>query len=533
LARLARTPAHDDRGRSVIAALCRDKPQSLARIGAAANSNKHGSRGVRLSDITDGAGDAMRNAGAYFADLATPSIRLGVTGLARAGKTVFITALANNLIAGGRLPFFAPVAAGRVQRAYLEPQPDDTVPRFAYEENLAALHADPPEWPQSTRSVSQLRVTIEHRPSRYLRRKLRPGKLHVDIVDYPGEWLLDLPLLDTTYRDWSAAALGLARNRANEPAAAAWLRIADALDPLGPADEQRAITGSALFKAYLLASRGEGNALSTQAPGRFLLPGELEGTPALTFMPLALPDAAGAPRGSLWAMMERRYGAYVHGVVRPFWRDHFCRLDRQIVLIDALAALNAGPTAVADLERALSAILAAFRTGANTYASAVFARRIDKILIAASKADHLHHDSHDRLEAIVGAIAENAMRRAEHAGATVKPLAIAAVRSTREAERRTGNQSLSCIVGVPLPGERLGSETFDGKREVAVFPGDLPADPKAAMGAGGGSPIVAGDLRFLRFRPVRVVNGVGSATEPLPNIRLDRALDFLLGDHLA
>ena len=49
-------------------------------------------------------------------------------------------------------------------------------------------------------------------------------------------------------------------------------------------------------------------------------------------------------------MMERRYEAYKDVVVRPFFRDHFARLDRQIVLVDALAAFNAGPDAVRDLE---------------------------------------------------------------------------------------------------------------------------------------------------------------------------------------
>jgi predicted YcjX-like family ATPase len=41
-------------------------------------------------------------------------------------------------------------------------------------------------------------------------------------------------------------------------------------------------------------------------------------------------------------MMERRYDAYRQIVVQPFFRDHFARLDRQIVLADALAAFNAG-----------------------------------------------------------------------------------------------------------------------------------------------------------------------------------------------
>ena len=55
--------------------------------------------------------------------------------------------------------------------------------------------------------------------------------------------------------------------------------------------------------------------------------------------------------------------------------------------------------------------------------------------------------------------------------------ALAALRSTREAEARQGRQRLPCIVGVPMPGERLGGKPYDGRTEAAVFPGDLPEDP--------------------------------------------------------
>ncbi len=71
------------------------------------------------------AGDAFRSLGDFATGLVTPTVRLGVTGLARSGKTVFITALVHNLIAGARLPFFDAAAQGRVLRVYLEPQPDD------------------------------------------------------------------------------------------------------------------------------------------------------------------------------------------------------------------------------------------------------------------------------------------------------------------------------------------------------------------------------------------------------------------------
>ena len=100
-------------------------------------------------------------------------------------------------------------------------------------------------------------------------------------------------------------------------------------------------------------------------------------------------------------MMVRRYEAYKDVVVRPFFRDHFSRLDRQIVLVDALAAFNAGPEALHDLEAALAGILDCFRIGRSTILSSLFRPRIDRILFAATKADHLHHSSHDRLEAML------------------------------------------------------------------------------------------------------------------------------------
>ena len=45
------------------------------------------------------------------------TVWLAVTGLSRAGKTVFITALIHGLTRGGRFPVFEPLASGRIARA--------------------------------------------------------------------------------------------------------------------------------------------------------------------------------------------------------------------------------------------------------------------------------------------------------------------------------------------------------------------------------------------------------------------------------
>ena len=483
-----------------------------------------------ISIYTHAAGDAFRSIGDFATGLVTPTLKLGVTGLARSGKTVFITALVHNLIAGARLPFLDAAAQGRLLRVYLEPQPDDVVPRFEYEKHLADLVGDPPRWPESTRRISQLRLTLEYASTKFWKRQLGRERLHIDIVDYPGEWLLDLPLLGIDYREWSRTALEQSRVPGRRQAAKPWHASLGLVEPTDPAAEALAETLSDLFKAYLRETRADAHALSTLPPGRFLMPGDLAGSPALTFAPLDAKTVEKFPRGSLWAMMERRYEAYKTHVVRPFFRDHFARLDRQIVLIDVLAALNGGQLAVADLERAMTEILECYRAGSNSLWSSLFSPRIDRIALAATKADHLHHQSHDRLEAILAKLAGRAMARAEYAGAEVKVLALAAIRATREGEVRRNGETLPCIVGYPLAGETIGKHTFDGHEEFAIFPGDLPANPEAALK---GWHTEHGEMRFVRFRPPNPVPLPYGGFAPFPNIRLDRAIETLIGDHLA
>ena len=485
---------------------------------------------MSISDLDDTARNALHRAGLLFSDMMTPTLRLGVTGLSRSGKTVFITALIRNLVSGGRLPFFFADSEGRIERAYLEPQPDDAIPRFDYEGHLATLGRDPPDWPDSTRRLSQLRITIEYRSGSALRRAFGASRLNLDVVDYPGEWLIDLPLLEKTYEAWSSEAMAQARDARREPHARAWLAFAEALDPLGRKDEQVALEGARLYAEYLKAARAANHVLHTTGPGRFLMPGDLEGSPLLTFCPLPLGDRRSLPRSSLAAMMARRFESYKSHVVRPFFRDHFSRLDRQIVLVDVLGPLNEGGEAVADLQHALDAVLGVFRTGASTWLTALIGRRIDKLLFAATKADHIHSSSHDRLEAILRLITERAMGRASSSGAEVGVQALAALRATREAEAKIGGELLPCIVGVPMPGERIGDRTFDGREEAAVFPGDLPENARAALEPGA----APAGLHFVRFRPPRVFPpGADGEAPALPHIRLDRALEFLLGDWLA
>jgi hypothetical protein len=478
-----------------------------------------------ITDLASRAGSAAQSLWEASGQLIQPSLRLGVTGLARSGKTVFTTALVHHLTRGTNLPAFRASAEGRIRRAHLSPQPDDAVPRFPYEEHMAALTQER-RWPLSTNRISELRVDVEY--ERKAGWRTGPASLALDIVDYPGEWLLDLALLDASYADWSRQTIEASRRRDRAAVAGRWHETLKSLDPAGSADEVLASKASDVFKDYLTALRSGAEAVATTPPGRFLMPGDLAGSPALTFAPLDLQGQPIAP-GSFAALMERRFEAYKTHVVRPFFRDHFQRIDRQIVLVDVLAAIDAGPVALAELEDALDQVLMAFRIGRNTLLSRLFSPRADRVLFAATKADHIHHTDHDRLDAVLRLLVNRASRRTEAAGARVGTVALASMRATRETTIREGRETLRAVAGVPEAGERVGDEIFDGETEAAIFPGELPESAEAIFHGA----IEPGSLRFPRFRPPKLPVDAAGRMAKMPHIRLDRALEFLLGDRFA
>src|ERR1700737_2589466 len=195
---------------------------------------------LRFADIVEEERLSARALKDYSDHFFNPTGRLGVTGLSRAGKTVFITALIHGLTRGGRFPVFEPFATGRIARARLEPQPDDAVPRFDYENHVRTL-IEQRHWPSSTVDISELRLVID-----YQRQNGADRTLTLDIVDYPGEWLLDLPLLTKSYEVWAAESLRLSRQRPRADLAKDWHLHLATLNPEGTEDEQEALTAARL-----------------------------------------------------------------------------------------------------------------------------------------------------------------------------------------------------------------------------------------------------------------------------------------------
>ncbi|SDI59275.1 YcjX family protein [Aliiruegeria lutimaris] len=469
-----------------------------------------------IGRIADGIVQGVEDASAALSEtLFEPVIRIGVTGFARAGKTVFITSLVANLMDRGRMPGLISAADGSIVSAWLQPQPDDTVPRFAFERHLAALTGPAPHWPQPTSAVSELRLSLKVQPRGFMGSFSGPRTIHLDIIDYPGEWLLDLQLLERSFDDWSAEILERAAIR---PSAADFLATLEKVDGDAEVTEPAAQALATAYTGYLRAARAAG--FSDCTPGRFLMPGEMEGSPALTFAPMP-PQETRAPRGSLRREMERRYESYKAKVVKPFFRDHFARIDRQIVLVDLLGAIHAGPQAVEDLGRSMNDILGAFRPGRNAWLTRLLgAKRVERILFAATKADHIHHTQHGQVTAIMEAMLRQASDRADFAGARTSAMAIAALRATVEETRTVEGRELGMVRG-----------RLESGKEAVLYPGTLPEDPSHLLvpARQGAERWLDDDYAVMQFAPAP---GTLKPGEGPPHIRLDRAAEFLFGDRL-
>ena len=225
------------------------------------------------------------------------------------------------------------------------------------------------------------------------------------------------------------------------------------------------------------------------------------------------PSQSAAPTGSLLALLQERYEYYKSHLVKGFYREHFSTFDRQIVLVDCLQALQAGESAMTDLKHTLALLMQSFHYGSNNWWRRLFAPRIDKLLFAASKADHVTPDQHANLQGLLQDLVQGPMGQARFENIEVASQAIAAVRAGEYRQVVHEGKPLFALQGTTLDGEA-----------VHLFPGEVPSHwPDKHFWHQGG----AADFGFVALRPPVLRQG-----ETLPHLRLDQMLEFLLGDKL-
>ena len=458
-------------------------------------------------------------------------VTLAVTGLSRSGKTAFITSLVNQLINEGnatQLSFFDPVHHGNFIAAKRIPQKHFHVPRFDYDTAISALTSEPATWPEPTHGISELRLAIRYQPKdSILKYATNMATLTVDITDYPGEWLLDLPMLKQSFQEWSAQTHALMTSEPRAVHSNDFLIKLNEIDPLSTASEELLAELAQEYTALLHTFRHD-LGLSVIQPGRFILPGDLAGAPILEFFPFPAlgnlndDDYQTAPDNSFIGMLRTRYLAYKEQVVGKFYREHFLRFDRQIVLADCLKPLNQGKESFADLNLAISMILESYHYGKSGIFSRLFSPKIDKLLFGATKADHVTPEQHAPMVALLNQLIHQNKQLLNYEAVEVKTLAIASVKATTSGISHHEGQEIPVIQGQRLNSTHINNETDVFGQKITVFPGSVPHQlPNDAYWR-------SNTFNFIEFSPLSGLH----KHQGLPHIRMDQVLQFLLADKM-
>ncbi|TMJ24909.1 MAG: YcjX family protein, partial [Alphaproteobacteria bacterium] len=217
---------------------------------------------------------------------------------------------------------------------------------------------------------------------------------------------------------------------------------------------------------------------------------------------------------SLAALMAERFEIYKREAVARFYEDHFRHYSRQIVLVDVLGALLAGREAFEDTRRALSVMVESFRYGhGGRLSKLLLGPHIDKVLFAATKADHVPDIQRDHLAALLRNMAALPALEVKSSNAGLEVMPIASVISTSEETQVIDGQRVQVVVGRPV----------GAKTQSKFFVGNVPIRPPRADAWG---------VPFLNV-PVFEPPPIDPAPiDGIAHINLDLALEFLLGDRL-
>jgi predicted YcjX-like family ATPase len=468
----------------------------------------------------DAAVRAVRDSVRFVGEKAQSShVRLGVTGLTGAGKTVFTTALAHALIharhAPDELAFLDVAHRGNVVGAAIEELPG--LAPFPVERNVALLMAEKPEWPAPTKALSGVRIVLRFAPQGLMRHASPEAELRVDIVDYPGEWLVDLPLLDQDFPAWSRATWARLADTGNEQARAlsgAWCKAADTVPSLDGLDA-RALSYGRLMREL----KGDRFGWAWLTPGRGLTWSEAEWIASgAAFFPL--PPEGLAPSPAYGALVAR-YQRYVEALVKPFYRKHLRNLDRQIVLVDLLGALARGPDSFHGMREALARILEHFRYGGWRLLQPLLGRRIGRAMVAAAKADLVTASQRAALRSLLRETVDwrvmKKLKDYQHATEDRTDYFIgclASIVSTEERIARFGEAEVPVLQG----------RVLGGAEEQILVPSDVPpALPAPARWPPRG-------YKYFPFEPPDLA---AFRERAFPHLGLDKALQFLIGDKVA
>jgi predicted YcjX-like family ATPase len=435
------------------------------------------------------------------------TIRVAVTGLSRSGKTVFLTSMINQLLANDKLTY----VNEKIKRPFVARllPPDSVHSRFDYYNKLNNFRLKEPKWPTATKAISKTTVKLEMKSDYSL---LENQVINLELVDYPGEWLLDLSMLGMSYEQWSNQMIRLANEPQRKKEAQDWLDYIKEVDVYSKnIDEINDEVVHDLYTEYLKSLHYK--AYSFVQPGRFLEPGDMSGDPLLRFSPLPWSVNGNVHEDSIYARFEKRYNLYLEEVVKRMYFEYFESFDTQIILVDLVKTLQNGETCFNDMHLSFKNILKSFTYGSNNIFSKFFKLKIDHVIFAATKADYIPPSQHNSYKKLLETMIWDIKKELDVKHTNSEVTIISAVRSTEYVRAKLDGNIVECVKGV-VDGEDRPSTHFTG-----ILHGDY-KDSEFWKKS---------EFNFPLFKPTQFPSSDRVAVD---HIRMDRLLYSILKDRV-
>ncbi len=446
--------------------------------------------------ITDGIEDFTNKITIKIPSLPSNNIKIAITGLSRSGKTVFITSLIDQLLHQDKLQRVT--SSKRPFKVSLK-APTKNAKRFDYYTFIRELKEEH-RWPDGTDEISHTVLEFEIK-SRFS--FMNNSTFAIELIDYPGEWILDLTLLNMSFEEWCEKTIKWLEN-ISDPLAKQYLQTINSLNEnvKGPDIELK------LHRQYKeLLIHLKKNHYSQLTPGRFILPSDLANDPLLTFAPIKS-SALGLKK-----VFKKRYKRYIKDVVKEIHLEHFKDFQRQVILIDVIEALQNGYECYKDMKEAIKSILDIYDYKNRNFFLKWFKPSIQKVLFVATKADQVAASQHANFSMLLDDMINDIRREMDISHIQTDTQIVSSLKSTTTIQKSYEGMKLSFVRGIL----EKDSQMHD------LYPGEIP--PKFPTKEEWDSE----NYGYKSFLPPKKSY---RENEALEHINMDRVVDKLIGDLL-
>ena len=338
--------------------------------------------------------------------------RFTITGLSRSGKSMLFTSLITMLKSRSEegyacLPLLRYLPPSQVLDMRIEPI--EGYKPFPHLQNITDLENG--QWPKATEEAFGFKLVVRLKETASLKRHVLP---HSDVVfefiDYPGEWVTDIPMLSKTYAHWSDSAWAQLSSGPQQYFASQWKAFVNQFDFEQEPTEQRIKLLVNAYRDYLIDAKANG--ISLLQPGSFLLESSDFDWQAFGFTPL--PSSITSDVSHPWfKIFDKHFSKFQSRWLTPLKQSIFKETDKQIILVDLFEGLNHSRQHLYQLKETLSHLADTFVYGQSTWFSRNVLKKeqIGKVAFVATKSDLVPVSQRANLLNLLTQITEGARAR--------------------------------------------------------------------------------------------------------------------------